>query len=97
MRVETALVHLGLVGHAAASTAQHAAGITMSEIAHRSIVNMRGDAKDAAFTVAVKAATGIDLLAKASTLASDGGRQVLWFGPSEWSVTASDGKAAGKA
>lgn len=93
----TALAHLGLVGRAAAA-GTGAAGVVMSEVAHRTIVNIRGNAADPAFVAAVKSATGVDLPVKANTVAgslvSGGERQILWLGPNEWWVTARDGEAA---
>lgn len=88
----TPLAHLGLVGRAAA-TAKSSSGVTMSEIGHRTIINIRGTASDPAVAAAVKSATGVDLPAKANTVASNGERQILWLGPNEWWVTAKDGEA----
>ena len=88
----TALAHLGLVGRAA-TAGKAASGVTMSEVGHRAIINIRGTASDPAFTTAVKSATGIDLPVKANTVASNGDRQILWLGPNEWWVTAKDGEA----
>ncbi len=88
----TALAHLGLVGRAA-TAGKAASGVTMSEVGHRAIINIRGTASDPAFTAAVQAATGIDLPVKANTVASNGDRQILWLGPNEWWVTAKDGEA----
>lgn len=89
----SALAHLGLVGRAAAGDTG-GAGVIMSEISHRAIVNIRGNAGDAAFIAAVKSATGVDLPTKANTVAGNGARQILWLGPNEWWVTARDGEAA---
>ena len=90
----SALAHMGLVGRAAAANTSRA-GVVMSEVAHRTIVNIRGNAADPAFAAAVKTATGVDLPAKANTVANNGDRQILWLGPNEWWVTAKDGEAAG--
>lgn len=89
----TALAHLGLVGRAAAA-GKASAGVVMSEVAHRTIVNIRGNASDPAFVSAVKSATSVDLPTKANTVATNGARQILWLGPNEWWVTAQDGEAA---
>jgi sarcosine oxidase subunit gamma len=89
----SALAHLGLVGRAAAA-GRSSAGAVMSEVAHRSIVNIRGNAADPAFGAAVKSATGVDLPAMANSVSSNGERQILWLGPNEWWVTAKDGEAA---
>lgn len=87
----TALAHLGLVGRAAAG--KGGAGVVMSEAGHRTIINIRGNAQDPAFAEAVKSATGVDLPAKANTVAGTGARQILWLGPNEWWVTGADGEA----
>ncbi|HWA50338.1 MAG TPA: sarcosine oxidase subunit gamma family protein [Dongiaceae bacterium] len=88
----TPLAHLGLVGRAA-TAGKVTSGVTMSEIGHRAIINIRGTASDPAFAAAVKSATGVDLPAKSNTATSNGDRQILWLGPNEWWVTAKDGEA----
>jgi sarcosine oxidase subunit gamma len=88
----SALAHLGLVGRAAAS-GKHEAGVTMSEVAHRTIVNIRGTASDHAFASAVQTATGVTLPPRANTVSTGGGRRILWLGPNEWWVTGPDGEA----
>jgi len=88
----SALAHLGLVGRAATGS-KAGAGLAMSEIAHRTIVNIRGAASDPAFASAVQGATGVMLPTAANTVATAGGRQILWLGPNEWWVTGADGEA----
>lgn len=88
----SALAHLGLVGRAAAAS-RSGAGVTMSEIAHRTIINIRGTASDPAFVAAVQSATGVDLPTKANTVSGSGEQQILWLGPNEWWVTGRDGEA----
>jgi len=88
----SALAHMGLVGRAAAGS-RLGAGVSMSEVAHRTIVNIRGTASDPAFASAVQAATGVALPGAANTVATGGGRQILWLGPNEWWVTGADGEA----
>jgi sarcosine oxidase, subunit gamma len=88
----TALAHLGLVGRAAAAR-KTAAGVTMSEVSHRTLINIRGTASDPAFVAAVKSATGVDLPMWANSVTTNGDRQILWLGPNEWWVTARDGEA----
>ena len=88
----SALAHLGLVGRAATGS-KAGAGITMSEIAHRTIINIRGTAPDPAFSSAVQTATGVALPSAANTVSTAGGRQILWLGPNEWWVTGADGEA----
>jgi sarcosine oxidase subunit gamma len=87
----SALAHLSLVARAAAGKA--GAGVTMSEVAYRTIVNIRGTGSDPAFSSAVEAAIGIALPAAANTVSTGGSRQILWLGPNEWWVTGPDGEA----
>ena len=88
----SALAHLGLVARAAAG-GKPGAGITMSEVAYRTIVNIRGTASNPAFASAVEAATGVALPAAANIVSTGGSRQILWLGPNEWWVTGVDGEA----
>jgi sarcosine oxidase subunit gamma len=88
----SALAHMGLVGRAAAGS-RLGAGVSMCEAAHRTIVNIRGTAADPAFASAVRTAAGVALPSAANTVASAGGRQILWLGPNEWWVTGPDGEA----
>jgi sarcosine oxidase subunit gamma len=87
----SALAHFGLAARAAQADTT-SAGVVMGESAHRSIVNIRGDADDAAFTNSVKAATGVDLPVKANTVNGNGDTKILWLGPNEWWVVAPEGK-----
>ena len=80
----SALAHFGL--NALASQKADGAGVTLGESAHRAIINIRGDAKDGAFTAAVKSATGCDLPLAANTVAMAGDVRILWLGPDEWLV-----------
>ncbi|MGH6890728.1 MAG: sarcosine oxidase subunit gamma [Dongiaceae bacterium] len=88
----SALAHMSLAGRAAAGS-KRGAGVTMSEAAHRTTVNIRGAASDPAFVSAVQAATGVELPTKANTVSGAGARQILWLGPNEWWVTGPDGEA----
>jgi sarcosine oxidase subunit gamma len=88
----TPLAHLGLVARAAGSS-KDGAGVILSEIAHRTIVNIRGTASDPAFASAVRNATGVALPPSANTVSTGGGRQILWLGPNEWWLTGPDGEA----
>ena len=88
----SALAHLGLVARAASSK-KDGAGIVLSEVPHRTIVNIRGTASDPAFTSAVQNATGVALPNSANTVSTAGGRQILWLGPNEWWATGPDGEA----
>jgi len=81
----SALSHFGLA--ARAGQGGHAtAGVVLGEAAHRTIINIRGDSNDAAFTSAVKTITGVDLPVKANTANEAGDTSILWLGPNEWWV-----------
>lgn len=86
------LAHLGLVARAASSR-KDGAGIVMSEVPHRTIVNIRGTASDPAFAAAVQTATGLSLPSAANTVSTAGPWQILWLGPNEWWITGPDGEA----
>jgi sarcosine oxidase subunit gamma len=88
----SALAHLGLVARAAGGS-KAGAGVTMSEVAYRTIVNVRGTASDPAFASAVETTTGVALPAAANTVSTGGSRQILWLGPNEWWLTGPDGEA----
>ena len=87
----SALAHFSLNALATKGT-DGSAGITLGEIAHRAIINIRGNAPDGAFTAAVKTATGVDLPLAANTVAAAGDVRILWLGPDEWWVIASDAR-----
>jgi sarcosine oxidase, subunit gamma len=86
------LSHLGLVARAASSR-KDGAGIVMSEVPHRTIINIRGTASDPAFSSAVQTATGLALPSAANTVSTEGVWQILWLGPNEWWITGPDGEA----
>ena len=86
----SALAHFGL--NARASQNKPDAGITVGEIAHRAIINIRGNAGDLVFSAAVKVATGADLPAAANTVSAADDLRLLWLGPNEWWVVAPDAK-----
>ncbi|HVY98012.1 MAG TPA: sarcosine oxidase subunit gamma family protein [Dongiaceae bacterium] len=86
----SALAHFGL--KALAGQDQPDAGVTVGEIAHRAIINIRGDAGDPAFGAAVKTATGADLPFAANTVSAADDLRILWLGPDEWWVVAPDAK-----
>ena len=88
----SALAHFGLN---APQSAGGSTGITVGEIAHRAIINIRGNAGDPAFVVAVKSATGADLPLAANTVITAGDVRILWLGPDEWWIVASDARRAG--
>ena len=85
----SALAHFGL--NALTGQNRPDAGVTVGEIAHRAIINIRGDAGDLAFTSAVRNATGLDLPV-ANTVSMNDDPRILWLGPNEWWVVASDAR-----
>ena len=94
----SALAHFGLAARAAQGNTT-SAGVILGESAHRSIVNIRGDAEDAAFVSSVKAATGVDLPLKANTvngntLNSGSELKILWLGPNEWWIVGPESTGA---
>jgi sarcosine oxidase, subunit gamma len=89
----SALAHFGLAARAAQGNPA-AAGVILGESAHRTIINIRGNAGDPAFAASVKAATGVDLPARANTVAAAGDVKILWLGPDEWWVVGPDGRTA---
>ncbi|MET1028910.1 MAG: sarcosine oxidase subunit gamma family protein [Dongiaceae bacterium] len=88
----SALNHFGLA--ARASQGGHAtAGVILGEAAHRTILNIRGDSNDPAFTGAVKSVTGVDLPSTANTVNRAGDSSLLWLGPNEWWLVTSPDRA----
>ena len=79
----SALAHFGLSAQATRSDPAHA-GVVVSEIAHRAIINLRGTT----IAAAVKTATGVDLPMVANTVSTAGDVRILWLGPDEWWVVA---------
>jgi len=86
----SALAHFGLAALAGKNPTN--AGVTLGEIAHRAIINIRGNANDPAFVAAVKTATGTDLPIVANTVLAADDMRILWLGPNEWWVVAPDAK-----
>jgi sarcosine oxidase subunit gamma len=84
----SALSHFGLA--ALANAKNPSAGVTVGEVAHRAIVNIRGDAGNPAFGAAVQAATGADLPLTANTVSTAGNARIIWLSPDEWWVVAPD-------
>ncbi|HEY1998394.1 sarcosine oxidase subunit gamma [Paraburkholderia sp.] len=77
---------------------RHQAGASkefqLSERPFRDLVNLRGDAADAAFAGAVESVTGCRPPAKPNTVARGIGYDVLWLGPDEWLVCSHGQQAA---
>jgi sarcosine oxidase subunit gamma len=88
----SALAHFGINALAAQNKAE--VGITIGEIAHRAIVNIRGDAGDLVFSTAVKGATGADLPVEANTVSAADDLRIIWLAPNEWWVVAPDARRA---
>lgn len=58
-----------------------------------SVVNLRGNAEDAAFCAAVSQALGVALPVQACTTADNGIQRVVWAGPDDWFVIGPKGEA----
>ena len=60
------------------------ASVTLGEVAFTDMLNIRGNAADAAFVAAVQSATGLSLPLIANTASLGESGQLLWLGPDEW-------------
>ncbi len=87
---QSALAHRGL--RRAATEAPMTAGVTLQERPFRALINLRGDANDAGFLSAVRAAAGVELALQPNTTAEGGSTTALWLGPDEWLLTAPVGE-----
>ena len=67
---------------------------TLGEIPFVEMLNVRGDARDAGFVQAVRAATGLHLPVAPNTASLGEQRQLLWMGPDEWLLKLQDGQGA---
>jgi sarcosine oxidase, subunit gamma len=67
-------------------------GCLLDEVALLDMVNLRGDASDDAFVLAVEQATGLALPVRANTASVLGDRQLLWLGPDEWLLKLPNGQ-----
>ena len=56
----------------------------LHELPLKDMLNLRGNASDAAFAQAVQQFSGLPLPLQANTAESMGERQLLWLGPDEW-------------
>ncbi|WP_114812619.1 sarcosine oxidase subunit gamma [Paraburkholderia kururiensis] len=86
-----------LVGAADVLRAQHGNAQKKFRFTERpflDLVNLRGDADDAAFASAVQSVTGCRLPTKPNTVAQGEGAEVLWLGPDEWLVRSREPQAA---
>ncbi len=88
----SALAHFGLAARAAQANPA-AAGVILGESAHRTIINIRGNAGDPAFAASVRAASGVALPTQANTVTVGGDLKILWLGPDEWWVVGPEGRS----
>jgi len=92
VRQESPLV--GVENLLQAQEAERSKKFHLSEHSFLDLVNLRGDAADAAFVQAVRQATGAQVPARANTVAQGDGCDVLWLGPDEWLVRSKQPQAA---
>ncbi len=64
----------------------------LDEIALQDMLNIRGNAADAAFVQAIASATGLTLPLKSNTASLRSQRQLLWLGPNEWLLKVQGGE-----
>ena len=64
----------------------------LDEVALLDMVNLRGDAGDAAFVQGIEQATGLALPVKANTASVSAERQLFWLGPDEWLLKVPNGQ-----
>jgi sarcosine oxidase, subunit gamma len=79
---QSALDHLGLAGRTTAEDS--GAAVRLAEKPMPAAVNLRGDAKDAAFAEAVRQTLGLDLPTTPNTVTTGDALDLLWLGPDEW-------------
>src|SRR3954466_7673127 len=87
---QSALAHRGL--HSSAGDSLPSAGVSLSERSFRALVSVRGDASDAEFLSAVRAAVGVELPLRPNTTARGDSVTGLWLGPDEWLLSAPSGE-----
>jgi sarcosine oxidase subunit gamma len=87
---QSALAHRGL--QSSAGEVVVTAGVSLSERPFRALISVRGDAGDAAFLSAVRAAAGVELPLTPNTTARGDAVTALWLGPDEWLLSASSGE-----
>ncbi|MGH9648088.1 MAG: sarcosine oxidase subunit gamma [Bryobacteraceae bacterium] len=86
----SALAHKSL--SARASESHPDAGVSLGESPFRCMINLRGNAGDAAFAGAVQRVLGVDLPTMPNTVNTGAGVTVFWLGPDEWLVVGSPGR-----
>jgi sarcosine oxidase subunit gamma len=88
---QSALAHRALQ-RAGVEPAAAQAGVALSERPFRAMVIVRGDATDAGFIGAVRAAAGLELPLQPNTAARGSAVTALWLGPDEWLLMAAPGE-----
>lgn len=68
--------------------------LTLQERPFRGHLNLRGQPDDAAFTQAVKNATGLELPVEPNTVVTGANVSALWLGPDEWLLVTEPGAQA---
>ncbi len=87
------LAHLHLDARALADETLTDEGVELAEIRHHDMLNIRGDAADAAFGAAVHKALGCTPPTQVGTVADGtGGTRLLALGPDEWLAKLAPGK-----
>jgi sarcosine oxidase subunit gamma len=89
---QTALAQLGLSGRKPAQDGE--AGVTMTEMPFRAIVNLRGKAEDKAFMAGTKIALGSALPKTPNSALPGEGLTVIGLGPEEWWIVFESREAA---
>jgi sarcosine oxidase subunit gamma len=92
---QSALAQLGLSGRKAAQDGE--AGVTMTELPFRAIVNLRGKAEDKAFMTGTKTALGSALPKTPNSTLPGEGLTVIGLGPEEWWIVFESRAAAERA
>jgi sarcosine oxidase, subunit gamma len=92
MRLESPLV--GVEDLLAANQALKSKSFHLRERPFIELVNVRGDAGDAAFMSAVETVLGARLPIEPNTIAEAREHDVLWLGPDEWLVRSNEPRAA---
>ncbi len=90
VRLESPLV--GAQALLDASQAQQSKLFRLRERPFLELVNVRGDARDAAFIAAVESAIGARLPTQANTVAHGSECDALWLGPDEWLVRSNEAR-----
>jgi len=76
---------------------RHDAGVALAELRFQGKLNLRGNADDPGFALAVAGVVGTAPPATPGTVAETDGRSILWLGPDEWLVVTPPAEAAAMA